>query len=332
MSEDIMVRAADLPDHERTLTQYAFGGLTPEAANELEEHAARILTHSQRAIIEIGKELLAAREVAAYGTWTPFLERCGMQERTAQNYMQVARKFIDQPEIVSALPATALYALSADSADQAEVAKVIGEVQAGATPSITEIKARVAPAKPAQKPAPAPTLFEVVPPPATTAGEIIAEIDDDEDDHDGDTDEDAYDAYKLPAFTSPPGSQLKTADRPLDVTPSPAPTRQQPPALTIVPAAAPARQLPPALPIATAATPAHQLPPPITMKTLLLLDELLAAAMKEVNVRIGDAGGSNGMRVRIDEARLVAAAVQLLASPALLSAASMLGLSVTFED
>lgn len=140
--------AEDLPNHEQQIELYASAGLTRPQAFSLEAHAAKIISIGRRGILEIGQELLQAREQAQYGTWGPFLLRCGVEERTAQNYMRVAAQFGDKPEIISALPQASLYAMTARTADPVVVQEIIAEVQAGAPPSATEIKQRLAPPPP----------------------------------------------------------------------------------------------------------------------------------------------------------------------------------------
>lgn len=137
--------AEELPDHTAQLARYEAAGLSAPAAWSLEARAAKIITIGRRGILEIGQELLAARAEAQYGTWGAFLIRCGVEERTAQNYMHVAEQFGDKPEMISALPATALYALAAPSADPVVVAEVVEEVRQGTPPSPAEIKQRLAP-------------------------------------------------------------------------------------------------------------------------------------------------------------------------------------------
>lgn len=143
------VFAEDMPDHAETVEQYAAAGLTRPEAFQLEARAARIITIGRRGILEIGQELLAARQEAKHGTWGTFLVRCGVEERTAQNYMRVAERFSDKPEMISALPPTALYALAAPSADPAVVGEIVEEVQAGSRPTVQEVKERLTPTPPA---------------------------------------------------------------------------------------------------------------------------------------------------------------------------------------
>lgn len=139
----------DLPDHTGQIDRYTAAGLETPIAWSLEARAAKIITIGRRGILEIGQELLAAREEARHGTWAAFLSRCGVEERTAQNYMRVAEQFGDKPEMISALPPTALYALAAPTANPVVVQAIIEEVQSGApAPTVAEVKQRLAPAAP----------------------------------------------------------------------------------------------------------------------------------------------------------------------------------------
>lgn len=154
IDESSAVFAEDLPGHTEQIDRYAAAGLTRPQGLELEAAAARIISAGRRTILQIGRDLLSARDIAQYGTWGPFLQRCGLEERTAQNYMNVARQFGDQPEMISALPATALYLMAAPTANPAVVGEIVTEVRAGAAPTVAEVKQRLAP--PAPPPAPPP--------------------------------------------------------------------------------------------------------------------------------------------------------------------------------
>lgn len=63
-------------------------------------HRASARDAAARAI-ETGYLLVAARDRARYGTWSPFLQRAGIPERQAQRLMQLARAHV-QPDTVSA--------------------------------------------------------------------------------------------------------------------------------------------------------------------------------------------------------------------------------------
>lgn len=165
----------DLPNHHGQLIAYIDAGLTRDVAATLEQRAARIISLGRKVILEIGVELLAARAEAQRGTWGAFLERVGLQERAAQNYMNAAEKFAAEPEMFSALPPSALYALAAPSADPVVAEQVIAEVKAGARPTVEEVKQRLAP-KPAPAAAPSPAERRAPPPapsPAATPAPAV---------------------------------------------------------------------------------------------------------------------------------------------------------------
>lgn len=137
--------AEELPNHAEQIELYAAAGLTRPQAFSLEAHAAKITTIGRRGILGMGLELIQAREEAQYGTWGPFLKRCALTERTAENYMSAARLVADKPEMISALPASGWYALGAPSADPEIVQEIITEIQEGAAPkqTVDQIKKRL---------------------------------------------------------------------------------------------------------------------------------------------------------------------------------------------
>lgn len=149
----VSVYAEELPNHEAQIDVYAAAGLTRPEAFGLEASAAKIITLGRRSVIEIGRELVRAREDAKYRTWGPFLARCGLEERTAQNYMNTFRSFHDKPEIISALPATTLYLMAAPNADPTIVDAIVEEVRSGTPPTPAAIKQRLAPTPAAAPPA-----------------------------------------------------------------------------------------------------------------------------------------------------------------------------------
>ena len=71
-------------------------------------------------IIEIGRELIAAKTQVVHGGWLPWLkEEFGWSVRTADNYMSVAYKFATVANFDGlTIDATALYALSAPDVPQ----------------------------------------------------------------------------------------------------------------------------------------------------------------------------------------------------------------------
>lgn len=57
-----------------------------------------------RSILEIGKLLIEAKEAIPHGDWLPWLrDRVEFSERTAQNFMRVAREYASNPQLVADL-------------------------------------------------------------------------------------------------------------------------------------------------------------------------------------------------------------------------------------
>jgi len=290
--------AEDLPDHEAQLGRYTAAGLTSPQAFVLETHAAKIISIGRRAIVEIGRELLAAREVAEHGTWGPFLERCGIEERTARNYMNVAERFGDKPEIISALPPTALYAMAAPSADPALVGEIVEEVRTGAPPpSVQEVKQRLAPSRPASTP-PAPPARPATPPPLPAA------------------------LTPLQPALPPPGGEEEIARAAAPTPPAPALT-------PLAPAALP----PPLVPVAAPAGPDRQAL--VQASVLEMLTYQLHTEAQVALQRLRQEAQAAGVPIpaaSIAAQALRFAAQQLLSSLALKAQAGMLALNATVTD
>lgn len=144
--------AEDLQGHAEQLARYEAAGLESKDAFMLEAHAARILTVAKKGVLQIGQELLEARERAKHGTWGTFLQRVQLSDKTALNYMQAYEHFADKPDVAALLPASALYLLAAPNADPEVVEGIVEEVRSGApAPKVEEVKQRLA----AHRPTPA---------------------------------------------------------------------------------------------------------------------------------------------------------------------------------
>lgn len=334
--------AEDLPDHAAQVAQYVSAGLDRRAAFDLEIAAARIISRGRRTFIETGRDLAQARETAQYGTWGPFLARCGIEERTAQNLMQVARTFGDKPEMISALPATALYALSAPGADPDVVDTITAEVEAGARPTVAEVKQRLAP--PAPEP-PAPTRVEL---PwdfvawqrrAATLGADVTF--DGREYRIGRAGQDPIQSAAWPSVTSWITEQERQATPPAPALPAQLPTPLAMPATPPADegdeelAAAPAPQLLPLTP-----TPTPSLPPALgatvtggigveARKLLVCKRALLTEALALIEAELAR---TPGVTVVVSQEAAELAARTFLQAPALGGAAAMLGFSARVEE
>jgi hypothetical protein len=75
--------------------QLSFDVSLPERAQRIRD----LVGTARTCIIEIGRELIAAKTTVAHGDWLPWIEdEFGWKERTAENYMMVARKFASVAE------------------------------------------------------------------------------------------------------------------------------------------------------------------------------------------------------------------------------------------
>jgi len=92
-------------------------------------------------IIAIGGKLATVREHLDHGQWLPWLEtEFDMAERTARNFVQVARRFDGKSAIIADLGPTALYMLAAPSTPDEAIAEVESLVTNGHTPTVAETK------------------------------------------------------------------------------------------------------------------------------------------------------------------------------------------------
>ena len=124
----------------------------------LPERAQRIrdlVGTARLCIIEIGRELIAAKKMVAHGGWLPWIDReFGWSEPTAQRYMQVARAFqIPQREGFERLTidATALYALSAPDVPQEARDEAVERAEDGDHVTLAQADALIAEALQAER-------------------------------------------------------------------------------------------------------------------------------------------------------------------------------------
>src|SRR5262245_8146423 len=112
---------------------FDYSGLPPDLVEDLRQQATRIRERvriTTVAIIEIGKDLLAAKQhfPGRFGEWIK--AECGFTLRTAQNYMRAAKFAEAEGEIVSLLPPTIVYQLCAKGTPPELVDEVIDRAAA----------------------------------------------------------------------------------------------------------------------------------------------------------------------------------------------------------
>ena len=124
-----------------------------DVADEMRDRASRIRDIQRTSILDVGRELIAAKKLVDRGYFRDWVETaCQMNIRTAERTMQAAR-LIQENDKLSYLPSDGLLTLASRSAPQATVNEIIGEISAGEKPSSAQIKRRIALAKKVEKPA-----------------------------------------------------------------------------------------------------------------------------------------------------------------------------------
>lgn len=93
-----------------TSTPSVYDGLSRSAASMARGAAERIRAHKRRAVLEVGRELLAVKEKLPHGHFEKWLSiEFSWDVRTARNYMAAAEAFGSKPEMFSALPLSVVY-------------------------------------------------------------------------------------------------------------------------------------------------------------------------------------------------------------------------------
>ena len=130
---------------------FSYETLPIEQATALQQSAERIRSLGRQqteAIVEIGRELISAKERLPHGEFTAWLDaEFGMSDRTALNYMHLANWGQDKPEIISVLPPTALYLLAAPSTPEPAKDEIVKRIRCGDIVRADDVKRVVCAAK-----------------------------------------------------------------------------------------------------------------------------------------------------------------------------------------
>ena len=122
-----------------TLLPFDYSALG-EAAADAQAIVERFRTRSRALILDTGRELLAVKDRLDHGLFMKWVaSELGINPRTAQNYMMAATAFGDKSEIVSHLPPTTIYALSAPTVPSSFREEVVGRLEAGERLSANEL-------------------------------------------------------------------------------------------------------------------------------------------------------------------------------------------------
>jgi hypothetical protein len=129
---------------------YASLGATGAA---IRDHAIAIKLCGRRraeATVEAGEHLLAVKETIPHGQWEPWLrQELGMDERTGQNMMAMARRFGSKAKLISLLSPTVLGLLAPPSVPDAAVDAAIAAAEVSPV-TVTAARAIIAAHRPAR--------------------------------------------------------------------------------------------------------------------------------------------------------------------------------------
>jgi hypothetical protein len=111
---------------------FDYTDVSSSVAKFLKGQADRIRRSVGKSIIEIGKDLVAAKHYLSHGAFLRWVEsEVGIPARTAQAYMQVAQWATGKNATVALLPPTLLYLLSAPSTPKDFIDDVLKRAGAG---------------------------------------------------------------------------------------------------------------------------------------------------------------------------------------------------------
>jgi hypothetical protein len=125
-------------------TGFRYSSLDPSIARFLKGQVQRINQTRSRSIINVGKDLLAAKHYLAHGAFVSWVEQeVGMPARTAQSYMQVAQWVSGKNAKVAHLPTSLLYILSAPSTPNSLILDILADVEAGKNVAVQSVREKL---------------------------------------------------------------------------------------------------------------------------------------------------------------------------------------------
>jgi hypothetical protein len=149
------------------MSTFDYSGVAPEDIPELKLIAKRVKGHLPKVvpiIIAIGEELENAKKRVPHGQFAAYcLDECGLDIRSAENYMNLAKLArVYDPNDIAKINLNVSYKLGASTAPDV-VSDVMAEVRAGRRISEDEVKRRLSVAKGAVQsgPSPAPDVGEI---------------------------------------------------------------------------------------------------------------------------------------------------------------------------
>lgn len=118
--------------HPNNAPHFDYNDVSSSVGKFLRGQADRIRRSVVKSIIDVGKDLKAAKHYLSHGAFLRWVEKeVGIPRRTAQAYMQVAQWVSDKHATVAHLPPTLLYLLSAPSTPNEFIVDVLERAEAG---------------------------------------------------------------------------------------------------------------------------------------------------------------------------------------------------------
>jgi len=122
---------------------FDYESVPASVARFLKGQADRIRRSKAKCVIEIGKDLIAAKHYLSHGSFGRWVQtEIGIPVRTAQAYMRVAQ-WTSKRAAFAHLPPSVLYLLSASNIPDAFTRDILDRLEAGATITVPELKAEL---------------------------------------------------------------------------------------------------------------------------------------------------------------------------------------------
>jgi hypothetical protein len=125
---------------------FDYGALPASDAADLRDRRERIRQYTLAAVVEVGREFLAAKALVGHGCFEAWVNDCQLSLRTAERAMRVA-ELVGKNDKLSFLPPDGLLALASPSAPEGTVTEILERIEAGQRPTAADIKREIKAAK-----------------------------------------------------------------------------------------------------------------------------------------------------------------------------------------
>jgi hypothetical protein len=125
-------------------SDFDYASIPVSVASFLKVQATRIRQYTAKSIIQIGKDLAAAKHYLSHGQFVRWVEvEVGIPARTAQAYMRAAQWASGKSATVALLPPSLLYVLSASSTPNELVEEIMKKAEAGERIALATVRAKL---------------------------------------------------------------------------------------------------------------------------------------------------------------------------------------------